>query len=76
MVEIGLTFPGVLLNAFEGKGNPAGIGQTGELGDVPNPCAFIRFPGLSSIKYTHSDGFGPPVKNTVSSVPPAVTGKE
>ena len=80
---------GVILNPVEG-GTPAGTGQKGELGEVVSPIAeialfgytsglvgsIINCPWLSSIKYAHSDGFGPPVKNTVSNVPPDVTGKE
>ena len=47
---------------------PDGSGQNpgGTPGDVINPWADIKLPWLSSTKYAHSDGFGPPLKNTVS----------
>ena len=75
--------PGTTLNPEEG-GMPVGTGQKGVLGEVISPIAeiilppasVINCPWLSSTKYAHSSGFGPPVKNTVSNVPPDVTGKE
>ena len=84
-VVIGPKLPGTILNPPDGR-VPNGSGQSdnGMLGEVISPIAEIIFPvrsvincpWLSSIKYTHSPGLGPPFWNTVSNVPPVVTGKE
>ena len=65
------------MNPTDGS-NPVGIGQNGVLGEVVNPIAEMifpnpsvsRFPWLSVMKYAHSAGFGPPVRNLVSKVAP------